>query len=165
MHIEILATDGKVQKRLVWVSFTTNGVYCGACLQNRDLHMSYHADGNFFSNYEGKAKKIGTLNKLADFKGSRQLFSAALANDIARMPHPTYNLKKLDAIVNVDIRRYDKGLGCMVFLIEVNNYSVLTEMLNRFHERSLMLTEVHLFMDCCPWLVVVLYYTNKTPIG
>ena len=156
MHIELIATDGKIQKRILWVDVTSNGVYSGHCYEKRDKHISYHFDGNVYINWLGeKPEKTLVLPSLKDLKGCHQLFATGFTSDLSRMHDtPLYHLKKLDAIVNIDTRVYKRGIGCMLFMIKPNGHDLLGRMVN-FHKLSL--TEIHTFLRCDPWISLVLY--------
>jgi len=159
MHVELIATDGTVQKRIVWVHFASNGVYCGSCIQGRDVHVSYHADGNIFNNFEGKTRKAYTGKPLSQFKGSVQLLASGGNPDLSGMLHPPYALKKLDAIVSIDVRNYKKMFGCLVFLVETNNFDAVMQISKSLQdsENPPKLMETHSFLQCNPWLVIVTY--------
>jgi hypothetical protein len=159
MRIELIPTDSKVQKRIVWVHSTSNGVYCGSCIEGRDTHVSYHADGNIFNNFEGRIRKAYTTKPLNQLKGFHQLLASGGNSDISNMLHPPYALKKLDAIVSIDVRNYKKMFGCLVFLVEANNVDAVAQIIKSFQNsrNPPELTEVHSFLQCNPWLVIVMY--------
>jgi len=163
LHIELVATDGKIQKRILWIDVTSNGVYSGYCFKGRDQHITYHADGNVFINWlNGKPKKTVVLPPLNAFKGFHQLYATYFANDISRLHDtPDYNLKKLDAIVNIDVRNYENGIGCMLFMAEPNNHGLLGEMIKALPQG--LVTETHSFLQCKPWLSLVLHNVGKSP--
>jgi hypothetical protein len=159
-----LATDGKTQKRILWVDFTSNGVYSGYCSNGKDMHSTYHADGSFFINWLGeKPKKIGTFQPLDEFKGSHQLFSTGFTI----LTNTPYKLKRLDAIVSVDQRNYPNGIGCSITLIEQNDF----QLLGTIAKAVPLATEVHSFLQCKPWLSMIVYTmkspksVNREPIG
>jgi hypothetical protein len=149
-----VATDGKTQKRILWVDFTRNGVYSGYCLNGKDMHNTYHADGNFFINWlDEKPKKIGTYQQLAEFKGCHQLLSTFFST-LTNIP---YELRQLDAMVNVDARNYPNGIGCSITLIEPNNYQLLGTIVKAVP----FATEIHSFLQCKPWLSMIIYSIQK----
>jgi len=157
LHIELVATDGKIQKRVLWVSSTNNGVYSGYCHEDHDIHVTYHADGNVFNNLTGKTTKAFTAKPLRNFIGQQQLICFGLSNIISSLHSPVYELKKLDAIVSVDVRNYQKGVGCMVFLVETKSIA-LAELINSLYEANHpKITEIHSFLECNPWIAIVLY--------
>lgn len=157
LHIELVATDGKIQKRILWVAVTSNGVYSGHCHEKRDVHISYHFDGNVYHNWFGeKPKKTRTLASLEDLKDYFQLYSTGFTSDLSRLHHtPSYHLKKLDAIVNVDTRVYPKGIGCNVFIIAKDRFDLIGKVVNGLPQP--LTTEAHLFLRCAPWIALVLY--------
>jgi hypothetical protein len=155
LHVELIATDGKIQKRILWVSVTSNGVYSGYCWKDRAVYISYHFDGNVFTHWsDGKPKKTATLPSLRDLDDSRQLYSTAFSSNLSRMHDiPVYNLKKLDAIVNVDTRSHERGIGVNLFIIPQNRFDLVGKVI-RFPPSN---NEAHFFFDCNPWIGLVLY--------
>lgn len=161
MHIELIATDGKIQKRIVWVDVTSNGVYSGYCREKRDMHISYHFDGNVYHNWFGeKPTKMRVLPALNDLKGYYQLYSTGFTSNLSRLHDiPLYSLKKLDAIVNIDTRAYRRGIGCDVFMIEPKRFDLVGKAMSGFPglPTALNITEAHIFLRCNPWISLVLY--------
>ena len=155
MRIELIATDGINQKRILWVAVTSNGVYSGFCFENRDLHISYHFDGNVFHNWFGeKPIKTRTLPSLKDLDNCYQLYNACFTNNLNRLHDtPPYKMEKLDAVVNVDTRAYPKGIGVNLFIIPQNRPELISKIV-RFPPT---ITEAHLFLRCNPWIALVLY--------
>jgi len=157
LHIELIATDGNVQKRMLWAHSAVNGVYCGSCNYGRDIHVTYHADGNVFNNFSGKTTKAFTSKTFEEFTGYQQLLCSAFSNNISHLYYPPYKLRKLDAIVSIDFRKYKKGVGCMVFLVEAN-FNALADLVKHFQTGNQpKITEIHSFMNCNPWLAIVVY--------
>lgn len=157
LHVELIATDGSTQKRMLWAHSTPNGVYCGYCVDGLDTHVTYHADGNVFNNFGGKTTKAYTGKSFTEFTGHTQLTCFGFTNDMARLHNPLYKLKKLDAIVSVDLRKYKKGVGCMLFIVEPN-FTALASLVKQFGTGNQPhITEFYSFMECTPWIVIVLY--------
>ena len=123
----MIVTDGIVQKRVLWLDVTTNGVYSGMCMEGRDMHTSYHADGNVFSNWiNEEPRKIRTGPPLSNFKEWQNLVGIGFTSDLAKLHDtPLYKLKKLDAVIYVDNRVYKKGIGCNIHLIEPNRIDLI----------------------------------------
>jgi len=157
LHIELIATDGAIQKRILWIDVTSNGVYSGYCHKNRDMHTSYHFDGNVYTNWSGeKPTKTLVLPPLNELRGYHQLYATAFTSDLSRLHDtPLYRLKKLDAIVSIDTRVYKRGIGCMLFIIEPNRSNHLGKIIENLPKG--MVTEVHNFLRCAPWISLVLY--------
>jgi hypothetical protein len=156
MHIELVATDGQIQKRVLWIDYTSNGAYAGFCREGKYSHVTYHADGNYFVNWaDEKPKKHGTFQPLGQFKGLFQLLGGGFGNRISSSA-PSYNLKKFDAVVTVDVRNYKNGVNFSIFLVEPNNFSVVAEIIQERAEQVLV-TEIHSFLQCKPWLFLVLH--------
>lgn len=157
LRIELIATDGKIQRRILWVDVTSNGVYSGHCLEKRDMHITYHFDGNVYHNWSGeKPKKTRVLPSLKNLKGLHQLFSAAFTSNLSQMRDtPLYQLKKLDAIVSIDTRVYKKGIGCMLYMAKPNGHDFIGKMMK--WQNKPPVTEIHTFLRCNPWISFVLY--------
>jgi hypothetical protein len=67
-QLEILATDGNVQKSTLWLDVTLNGIYAG-WFSDKPNHISYHADGNFFLTSGDSTKKVSTFHELKELQG------------------------------------------------------------------------------------------------
>jgi hypothetical protein len=79
MRIELIATDGSIQKRLLWIEASSNGVYVSTVNKDGSKgHYSYHADGNTFFTTTGKAQKLVQFQPFSSFKGMQQLQSYVL---------------------------------------------------------------------------------------
>jgi hypothetical protein len=155
LHVELIGTNGTIQKRILWFSVTSNGVYSGYCWKNRDFHTTYHFDGNVFINWSNqKPKKTVTLPSLTELDSCHQLYSTGFSPNLERMHEcPPYNLKKLDAILNIDTRAYVRGIGVSFFIFPQNRPDLIPNMV-RFPETK---TEAHFFLNCNPWIGIVLY--------
>jgi hypothetical protein len=105
-HIEVLVTDGRIQKRILWLDIKSNGVYAGFCMNDTNFHTSYHADGHVFQTDGNRTQKIGDYAPLKDLKGLFQLGDFGFVGDLNLMMVPPYQMKKLDAIVYIDVRPY-----------------------------------------------------------
>ena len=155
LRVELIATNGIIQKRILWVAVTSNGVYSGYCFKDRDLHVSYHFDGNVFHNWFGdKPQKTQTLPPLKDLDNCYQLYSTGFTSNLNRLHDtPPYKFEKLDAIVSVDTRAYPRGIGVNLFIIPRNRYDLIYKTI-RFPPS---ITEAHFFLKCNPWIALVLY--------
>lgn len=150
----LIATDGKIQKRILWFSVTSNGVYSGYCWKNRDFHTSYHFDGNVFTTLPNeKPKKIVTLPSLKDLDNVYQLYATSFPINFSRMHnHPSYTLEKFDAVVSIDTRVHERGIGVNFFIIPQNRFDLLGNILPTPTK-----IEAHFFFNCNPWIGLVLY--------
>ncbi len=104
--IEVIATNGEVQKRIIWVSISPNGVYYDFVRVGEDSHTSYHHDGSVWLTQNGVRKKIAQFDPLDKFKGSHNLSSFGFSQDIKKLRTVDYEMKKLNAIVLIDTRTY-----------------------------------------------------------
>jgi hypothetical protein len=127
-QLEILATDGNVQKSILWLDVTLNGIYAG-WFSHKPNHISYHADGNFFLTSGDSTKKVSTFHELRNFKGMQQVASAAFSSNILEISTnlPQYKMKKLRSVAYIDVRKFmnDPLFGCLVSVLEPNRFDML----------------------------------------
>ena len=153
-QIEVLATDGKIQKRIIWIDVKRRGVYAGWCEKNRDFHFSYHSDGNVFRTINGKREKIATFQPLDKFKGIHQIASFAFSSDLSKLRVPSYRMNKLRAVTYIDVRYFVKekcDVGCNVSLLEPNRFELLHGL------TKIPTTEIHIFTQFNPWILIDIY--------
>jgi hypothetical protein len=146
-QLEIIATDGRVQKRILWLDVTPNGIYAG-WFSVEPNHISYHTDGNFFLTSGDSIKKIATFHELRKFKGIQQLASAGFSSNILEISThlPEYKMKKLRSVAYIDVRKFmhDPLFGCLVCALEPNRFDLLTT------QRGMSITEIHVFYEFYP---------------
>jgi hypothetical protein len=153
-HLEVLATDGIIQKRIIWVSVTSQGVYSDFISEKADRHISYHVDGTAWLTQDGKVRQImkdTKLSPLTDFKDSYQLFTCGFSQDINKLHTLDYGRKKLDAVVYIDTRSYKSKthIGCNISLLEPRRNDLL-EPIESFA------SEIHIYTQFTPWIVVTI---------
>jgi hypothetical protein len=152
-HIEVLATDGKTQKRVLWLDIRTNGIYAGFCNNNIDIHISYHADGHLFQTINNKSAKIADFPPLKNLKGVCQLGSFGFASNLSSSNVP-YKMKRLDAVAYIDVRAFikeKKDVGCNVCILEPK-LDFLAPLI-----QNLGVTESHIFSKFNPWVLVTVH--------
>lgn len=152
-QIEVIATDGKMQKRILWIDIRQNGVYAGWCQENADIHLSYHSDGKVFWTTDGETQRVGTFQPLREFRGRCQIGSFAFSGDLSKRTWTSaYRLKKLRAITYIDVRYFVKErcfVGCNVFLLEPKRFDLV-----RTYPKT---TEIHIFAQFVPWILIEVY--------
>jgi hypothetical protein len=156
-RLEILATNGEIQKRILWLDTRRNGVYAG-WFSNGDNHISYHVDGNFFWTVDGKTNKTATFSNLIVFKNMQQVASVAFDPDIYKVSAlPDYTMKRRRYVVFIDVRKFEHEnlFGCNIILLEPYRFDMLTS------QRGIHITEVHIFFEFHPWVIVEVYRPNK----
>jgi hypothetical protein len=154
-HIEVLATDGIIQKRVLWIDIRSNGVYSGFCFNGSDMHTSYHADGNIFNTYNGKTIKIATFPPLKDLKDMEQIGCFGFSSEIREIPCLQYKMKKLDAATFIDVRAYKKrkkDVGCTCCVVKPQS----TNFISAFTKDNIT-TEIHVFTNVKPWILIRTY--------
>jgi len=153
LRAKLIATDGKIQKEILWFSVTSNSVCSGYCGDYGNFHTTYHFDGNVYTTYPNeKTKKLVTLPSLNNLKTFHQLYTTAFSNKLSQAHSSLYNLKKLDAIVNIDTRAHSNHIGVHFFIIPKDRFDLLDKMLI-----TPTIIEAHFFFNCNPWIGIVLY--------
>jgi hypothetical protein len=158
MRVELLATDGKIQKRILFVSTTSNGIYCGFRIKESKTYTTYHSDGNVFTHLnDSKPERLTVAVPLDKFTGFYQLCCGGFSQNMLTLDSvDDYRLNKLDSTVTIDMRSYDGGVSLNVFLVERNNFAILSEV-SRSDPLQQEVIECHLFTKFNPWVLFVLY--------
>lgn len=150
-QVEILATDGRHQKRVAWINATPNGVYVGWCTQDADnIHVSYHKDGNVFLTFGRKTERIASYRPLRKFREFYYLCSLTLAAELSDLHAVEYNMQKLKAAAYLDVRALAKtsALDCEIYLVEPRRFD-LSRKLTKPDTK-----QVQLFTQFRPWIVL-----------
>jgi hypothetical protein len=153
-QIEILATDGAGQKRIIWVNVTPKGVYAGWCSQEDQIHVSYHADGNVYLSIAGKADKIASFRPLRKFREIYQLCRITLSTNLADLRIVDYRMKKILAAAYIDVRPFlahGTKLGyidCGLYLLEPRRYDLIRKSTTGSSAQIQLFTQFH------PWVVM-----------
>jgi hypothetical protein len=156
-RIELIATDGIVQKRLLWIDARPNGVYISRVHKDgSEDHYSYHVDGNTFLTTNGKKQKLVQLQPFSSFKGMCQLQCLVLGLGSFSTRVDYKQKKQLTATVYVDVRNYkSQMIGCNPILLE----SYKMDKLN--FDPKTPLTELRVFSQFNPWIVLWMYEPPK----
>ena len=151
-RIQVIATNGKAQKQIVWLTVRKNGIYCDIANPGLDRHFSIHSSGWSYASYEGKSERLYKLEPFDKFKGRHQLATFSFVPDISKLETAEYTMKKLDAVIFVDTRIYMKKqyILCNIDLIEPKNYDMLYGM-DRFGG------ELHIYTQFVPWIVISIH--------
>jgi len=154
-RLEVLVTDGGQIRRLIWIERTSNGIYWGYCSEGGEIfRQTYHNDGNRFSIVADKTRPIGTGPRLSQFKGVLQLASTGWAPniDLFKLPLTTsYQFKRLDSVVYIDIRPIRKGVNVDLFLLEPLRLEFLNPLLEKSYRNP---QTIHIFTSIEPWVAV-----------
>ncbi len=155
--IEVIATNGIIQRKIIWISITPNGIYCDIAYDGMDRHMSLHKDGSFWTTFDGESKKGYQIKPLDKFKGRHQLVVFDFVPDITQIVTPDYRMNKLDSVIFVDTRAYNEQtrlyITCTIDLIEPNKYQLL-EGIERFGGEIHVYTQ---FKQIVPWIVISIH--------
>lgn len=168
-NIEVIATDGSIQKRIIWIGITPDGISCDIPYKGLQRHVTLHKDGSFWSTYEGKKEKHYQIQPLDQLKIRFRLATFNFVPDISQLTTEDYKMKKLDSIIFVDTRAYQSNhkannignnisdnkppyITCNIDLIEPRNYELLGG-IERFGG------EIHVYTQfkLGPWIVISIY--------
>jgi hypothetical protein len=125
-------------------------------------HISYHSDGNFFLTTGDFTRKAATFSRIRDFKGLQQVASAGFSTNILEISTHLleYKMKNLRSVACIDVRKF-----CMIHCLDVlftcsspNRFDMLTT------QRGMSITEVHVFFEFYPWIIVEVYRPSIYPI-
>ena len=150
--IELIATDGTSQRRLLWIDAKKNGVYCGFCDKGRDIHNAYHSDGNMFQTADGQTQKIARYHSLSGFKGIWSMGTFAFVADLSRMAGISYKMRRLDAAIYLDTRsfvRKSSFVNCIINLLEPKRFDMLNGL-----TKLPGLRQIQIFTNYNPWILV-----------
>lgn len=153
-YADLIATDGKLQKRIVTVAINENGYYFHMVRRMEvDYEVSYHADGSIYNKINGKATLRGKLHPLSNFKDTYQVASLSFAPILSRISKIDYNHEKLDAITYIDVRNYEQSthVTCSIELLEPNNFAKLHP------PEKIPVNEIHIFAMFKPWIIIRIY--------
>jgi len=156
-RIELIATDGTLQQKLLWIVANKNGVYAGFSREGESSHLSYHRDGNMFATTPGKAIKVRHGQSLDEFRNMEEISSFAFTTNLSqfRGDFARYELKEVDAIVYLDmqsIRKKHDFVSCLVELLEPQRL----DLLKVFTEFSTGLKQIQIFTDYQPWIAILI---------
>jgi hypothetical protein len=157
-QIEILATDGRHQKRVAWINATPNGIYVGWCTKDaNNIHVSYHKDGNVFLAFEGRTERIAIHRPLRKFREIYPLCTLTLAAELSELHAVDYNLQKLKAAAYLDVRALARtsALDCDIYLVEPCRFDLLRKLTNSYTR------QVQLFTQFRPWIALSVSGGNK----
>lgn len=158
-ELEVIVTDGISQRRVIWVSITSVGIYASYTLKTTEEgghHTSYHKDGSVWSTRNGVKKKLAQYQPPKSFKGKYNLWSMGLLSFIIGESEaaPPYKMAKLDSAIHIDVRPYKKkhvGIGIRMILLEPKKYSLLKGI-------EPTAKEIHVYPSYgYPWPVIMVY--------
>ena len=153
-RIELIATDGTVQRKILWIDAKPNGIYYSFCERERDKHMSYHSDGKMFETVDGIVKQIGERSPLIGFKGRMDMITFGFVNNLTQVRGVglDYNLGRVDAAIYLDMRTYvneGTSMNCTIELLEPDCWDLLKG-IGQYRG----LRQVHVFTSYNPWILI-----------
>jgi len=146
-----VATNGIETRRLTWIEQGTDGsFYWGLCIPKGDFHSSYHASGKMLFS---KHHKPHVWERIAEFKGMRQLSSISMVKDFSKIHYSPFGCKKLDGVVYVDYRTLKSNqISIEIVLIEKGHTESLQTLLKIFPNPM-----IFIFTCTNPWVVVLVH--------
>lgn len=159
VSIELLATDGKTMKRILWVSHLPKGVSAGFHIQGLDAHKTHHVDGSIWETIGDRSPcRVGHGPRLDSFQGIAQIGDFTFSTETSEIEefHRPYEMEAIGSVLFVDLRSYREGaVGCSVFLLEPFALEWLRSSLVPPTGSNLRApSEVHLLTTLKPWLVL-----------
>ena len=148
-RIEVVATDGKETRRLIWIKQGKDGsFYYGDCTTGSGFHISYHESGEWhFDKYEKLA-----LEKTVNLKGARQLGGYIINRNLSEIDRSPNKFRESD-VVYVDIRTFKTDyIRINLHLVEKGCFEALKsfpEIVNN--------PEISLFTFTNPWVAITVY--------
>lgn len=159
-ELEVIVTDGTLQRRVIWISITPNGIYYSYALKTTEQgghHRSYHKDGSVWVTQKGVPKRLAQHQPFKSFRGKLYLWNMVLSNVIGEVEAaPPYKMRKLDSAIHIDVRPYKKknlGIGIRMILLEPKKYSLLEGMESTARE-------IHVYPVFQPWFAIIVYETD-----
>ena len=162
LRTEILATDGKLTRRLLWMNRTRGGLQAGWFSKGFHYHLTYHNDGSRWETEgDSPAQPEGYGPRLDKFDGIEQISGFTFPTQVTEITEEfPYQMKKLDAIIHVDVRAYPEGgILCDVYLLEPGRFDLIDPRKNdvpMFAPFSEDPTEIHLLTTVNPWVLVTI---------
>jgi hypothetical protein len=152
-RIEIIATDGRKNRRILWVEQARDGsFYWGPIYKNGgELRSTYKASGQRRA-YELEKQTV-IWSPIAKFKGACQLAYYGMTKDLSALPFKPYISKKIDGIVYVDYRTLQRrDFHASLYLVEKGHPEYLQRIIELFPNANL-----HLFTFTNPWTLVLIH--------
>lgn len=96
VDLEVIATNGTLQKRILGLYTTKEGIYYFYISNNgTDIHFSYHKDGSVWSSVGKNKSKIAQFQPFESFKDKAQIVGFAFSQDITKLNTKDYQQKKI----------------------------------------------------------------------
>lgn len=149
-------------KEIIWITQHSRDVYSGIDVRGvgqdgKDLHFSYHKDGNYVSTIGGEKTLIKTGPPTDDFKGIVQLYDNAISCDILEWLGQTVEDTDSRSIL-IDVRNFKHGgFGCNLFLLESGRDDLYSILARDSPLTGPSLHDSFLFKDCDPWLAILMH--------
>lgn len=152
IDLEVIATNGTLQKRILGLYTNNNGIYYYYILNNgTDIHFSYHKDGSVWSSVGKDKSKQAQFQPIGSFKNKAQIAGFLFSQDITKLNAKEYQQKKLSSIIYVDTRSFSSlHIGCNITLLEIGRYDLLKGI-------ESFAKEIHLYTETIPWIAITLY--------
>lgn len=103
--IRVVATDGKITKKILWVCGTKEHISYGWDIPENIGHFTYHKSGKI--HYKKDDKILGDVVQkipLSSFKGVVHVGNGGFSKKLSELPNVDFDYKKVDGLVWIDIR-------------------------------------------------------------
>ena len=147
--IRVVATDGKVAKKILWVKRTSRHIVYGWDIHDTG-YFTYHESGKL--HFKHKNKIVGGETQkipLIKFKGRTQVGHGGFNKNLSGLPNVDFDFKKVNGLVWIDTRTItskNDSIGIDLQLIEADRLDLTHRWPNH--------KSLHVFTSITPWVVV-----------
>lgn len=148
--IRVVATNGKVTKKILWIKRTARHICYGWDIPTVVGHFTYHESGK--QHFKLNDRVVGAESQkipLRGFKGVVQLGNTGTHKNLSALPHVDFNYKKVDGLVWIDTRTLTSptdSFGVDFQLVEVGKLDKVYRLPGY--------KSIHVFMFSNPWIVI-----------
>ena len=152
-RIEILATDGVLKVRLMWIQVGRD-IYWGHLIKGHDIHFAYHETGE----YHLKTADAGTEEvryrtqwpPLTALKGMAAIAGFALDKQLDGLPWIPYTNERIDYMVWIDTRSMpDPVLRTTILAVEPGRGDLISSLV-----QSAPSCPIYVYGNAKPWIAV-----------
>ena len=152
-RIEILATDGVLKVRLMWIQVGRD-IYWGHLIKGHNIHFAYHENGE----YHLKTADAGTEEvryrtqwpPLSLFEGMAAIAGFALDKQLDGLPWIPYRNERIDYMVWIDTRSIrDRVLRTTILAVEPGRGDLISSLV-----QSSPTCPIYVYGSTKPWIAV-----------
>jgi len=153
-EFRIIASTGENFYEFFYIKQIPAGDFYYGSVGSEPTRTSIHASGVVNVHMAEQTIRYPAKQKLAELKGLKQLCAMSIGKLVFKNPHFSKPPRqaKVNGLIYFDIRKFKSAIGLMIFLLEPESYSSLSN-LNKFMDNPhfTIITETN------PWLVVAVH--------